>query len=122
MFEIGTVITKETYTQAAIACNKAGDRHIEKQDGQYIIVANPPAPEPTVEEQVAKLEAETGLTRVMREMVLAENSGASDYVKAKANEIEELAKQLRTNEESSEIETVDNTQNDEYNSFGDTKQ
>ena len=67
----------------------------------------------TKEEQVAKLEAETGLTRVMREMVLAENSGASDYVKAKANEIEDLAKQLRTTEETSEVETVDNTQNNE---------
>lgn len=57
-----------------------------------------PTPEPvplTVEQQVAKLEAETGLTRVMREMVLSENSGASDYVKAKAQEIEDLAKQLR---------------------------
>ena len=73
----------------------------------------PEKPEPTIEEQVAKLEAETGLTRVMREMVLAENSGASDYVKAKANEIEDLAKQLRTTEETSEFETVDNTQNDE---------
>lgn len=76
----------------------------------------------TKEEQVAKLEAETGLTRVMREMVLSENSGASDYVKSKAKEIEDLAKQLRTTEEISELETVDNTQNDEYNSFGDTKQ
>ena len=80
----------------------------------------PVAPEPTLEEKVSKLEEETGLTRVMREMVLAENSGASDYVKAKANEIEYLAKQLRTTEETSE--TVDNTQNDEYNSFCDTKQ
>ena len=71
----------------------------------------PEKPEPTIEEQVAKLEAETGLTRVMREMVLAENSGASDYVKAKAKEIEDLAKQLRTTEEISEV--VDNTQNDE---------
>lgn len=95
MFEIGTVITKETYTQAAIACNKAGDRHIEKQDGQYVIVANPPAPEPPAEEQVAKLEAETGLTRAVREMVLAANSGVSDYVKAKAREIETLAAPLR---------------------------
>ena len=55
----------------------------------------PEKPELTLEEQVAQMEAETGLTRVMREMVLAENSGASDYVKAKANEIEDLAKQLR---------------------------
>ena len=121
MFEIGQVLTKENYTQGAIWCN-ANNAHIEKQGEQYVIVANAPAPELTLEEQVAKLEAETGLTRVMREMVLAENSGASDYVKAKANEIEDLAKQLRTTEEPSEIETVDNTQNDENNSFGDTKQ
>lgn len=55
----------------------------------------PTKPEPTLSEQVAKLEAETGLTRVMREMVLAENSGASEYVKSKAQEIEDLAKELR---------------------------
>ena len=92
-------------------------------NGQWYLKGYAPSkPEPTLEEQVSKLEAETGLTRVMREMVLAENSGASDYVKAKANEIEDLAKQLRATEETSEIETVDNTQNDEYNSFGDTKQ
>ena len=118
-YKIGQTF-KGTYPpEAAVWCN-ANNAHIEKQDGQYIIVANPPIPEPTLAERVAKLEAETGLTRVMREMVLAENSGASDYVKAKANEIEDLAKQLRTTEETSE--TVDNTQNNEYNSFGDTKQ
>ena len=118
-FKIGQTF-KETYPpEAAVWCN-TNNAHIEKQDGKYVIVANTPAPEPTLEEQVAKLEAETGLTRVMREMVLSENSGASDYVKAKANEIEELAKQLRTTEETSE--TVDNTQNNEYNSVGDTKQ
>ena len=119
MFEIGQVLTKENYTQGAIWCN-ANNAHIEKQGEQYVIVANSPAPEPTIEEQVAKLESETGLTRVMRELVLSENSGASDYVKSKANEIENLAKQLRSTEETSE--TVDNTQNNEYNSFGDTKQ
>ena len=117
--EIGQILTKDNYTQGAIWCN-ANNAHIEKQGKQYVIVANAPAPEPTLEEQVAKLEAETGLTRIMREMVLAENSGASDYVKAKANEIEDLAKQLRATEETSE--TVDKAQNNEYNSFGDTKQ
>ena len=111
-FEIGQILTKENYTQGAIWCN-ANNAHIEKQGEQYVIVANAPAPELTLEEQVTKLEAETGLTRVIREMVLAENSGSSDYVKAKAEEIEELAKQLRTTEEISELETVDNTQNDE---------
>lgn len=94
MFKIGQTF-KGTYPpEAAIWCN-ANNAHIEKQDGKYIIVANPPIPEPTLEEQVAKLEAETGLTRVMREMILAENSGASEYVKGKAQEIEALATELR---------------------------
>ena len=100
-YKIGQTF-KGTYPpEAAIWCN-ANNAHIEKQEGQYVIVANPSIPEPTIEEQVAKLEAEMGLTRVMREMVLAENSGASDYVKAKANEIEDLAKQLRATKETSE--------------------
>ena len=85
------------------------DKNYFLHNGEYVTEIT----EPTIEEQVAKLEAETGLTRVMREMVLAENSGASDYVKAKANEIEDLAKQLRITEETSETETVDNTQNNE---------
>lgn len=95
MFDINDIVTKENYTKAAIACNKAGDRHIEQFGIDFIIVANPVPKEPTLEERVAKLEAETGLTRVMREMVLAENSGASDYVKAKAKEIEDLVAPLR---------------------------
>ena len=66
-------------------------------NGSWYVKGYAPAkPKPTLEEQVAQTEAETGLTRIMREMVLAENSGASDYVKAKANEIEDLAKELRT--------------------------
>lgn len=48
-----------------------------------------------IENQVASLEASSGLIRPLREMVLAENSGASEYVKSKAQEIEELAAQLR---------------------------
>lgn len=65
-------------------------------NGSWYLKGYAPAkPEPTIEEQVTKLETETGLTRIMREIVLAENSGASDYVKAKANEIEDLAEQLR---------------------------
>ena len=61
----------------------------------YVKGYAPSKPEPTTAEQVQALEYATGLTRAIRELVLAENSGASDYVKAKANEIEDLAKQLR---------------------------
>ena len=103
--EIGTIVTKENYTKAAIWCNQNG-AHIEKVEGKYIIVVNPAPTEPTLEEQVAKLEAETGLTRIMREMVLAEGSGASEYVKAKAQEIEALAEQLRTGKEDLQVEEV----------------
>ena len=83
------------------------DKNYFLHNGEYVTEI----PEPTIEERVAKLEAETGLTRIMREMVLTENSGASDYVKAKAQEIEDLAKQLRATEETSA--TVDSTQNDD---------
>ena len=95
MFEIEQIVDKENYTQAAIACNKAGDRHIELQDGQYVIVANAAPAVPTVQEQVHALESQTGLTRAVRELVLAGNSGASDYVRAQAQEIEALAAPLR---------------------------
>lgn len=100
--EIGQIVTKENYTKAAIWCNKNG-AHIEKVEGKYIIVVNPAPTEPTLEERVAKLEAETGLTRIMREGILAEGSLYSDYAKAKAQEIEDLASQLRTTEKASEV-------------------
>lgn len=98
-FEIGQVIEQENYTQAAIWCNQNG-AHIEQQEGQYVIAENLPAPLPNAAEQVAALENQTGLTRAVRELVLAENSGASEYVKSKAQEIETLAAPLR--EESNE--------------------
>ena len=51
--------------------------------------------EQVIPSQLASLEAQTGLIRPMREMILSENSGASDYVKAKARELEDLAEKLR---------------------------
>ena len=94
MFEIGQVLTKDNYTQGAIWCN-ANNAHIEKQGEQYVIVANAPAPEPTLEEQVASLEQTYGMTRWQREGILAEGSLYSEYTKSKAQEIEDLAKELR---------------------------
>lgn len=109
-YKIGQTF-KGTYPpEAAVWCN-LNNAHIELVGDNFTIVENAPAPEPTTEEKVQDLETETGLTRAVRELVLADNSGASDYVKAKAQEIEDLAKQLRTTEKSSEV--VDNTQNNE---------
>ena len=93
-FEIGQVLTKENYTKGAIWCN-ANNAHIETKDGQYIIVANAPIPEPTLEEQVSYLEQTYGMTRWQREGILAEGSLYSEYTKSKAQEIEDLAKELR---------------------------
>ena len=55
----------------------------------------PVKPEPTLEEQVSSLEQTYGMTRWQREGILAEGSLYSDYTKSKAQEIEDLAKQLR---------------------------
>ena len=48
-----------------------------------------------LEQKIAGLEAKTGLIRALRENVLAEGSVYSDYVKATAKEIEDLAQELR---------------------------
>lgn len=84
---------------AAVWCN-LNNAHIELVGDNFTIVENAPAPEPTTEEKVQALEIETGLTRAVRELVLADGSGASEYVKAKASEIEALAEGLRSNVES----------------------
>ena len=94
MFTIGQIVTKENYVQAALWCNKNG-AHIEKQSGYYVIVENSVQELPSIEDKVITLENKTGLTRAIRELVLSENSGSSEYVKQQANEIELLAKQLR---------------------------
>lgn len=95
-FEIGQIIGKENYTKAAIWCN-TNNAHIEKQDGRYVIVENATSkPEPTLEEQVVSLEQTYGMTRWQREGILAEGSLYSEYTKAKAQEIEDLAKELRS--------------------------
>lgn len=93
-YKIGQIFEGIYPPEAAVWCN-ANNAHIEVLDGKYTIVENAPAPEPTVAEQVQALESETGLTRAVRELVLADNSGASEYVRGKAQEIETLAKELR---------------------------
>lgn len=102
---IGTTITKvraithsEEYVEIAKWCN-ANNAHIEDKGSYYEVVANPPAPEPTIQEQVEALERQYNMYRWEREGILAQGSGYSDYTKAKAQEIEDLAQQLRPTEE-----------------------
>ena len=94
-WEIGSEINKADYTPCAIYCNQQGDRHIEKRENKYFVIANPTPPEPTLEQQVAALETQYEMNRWQREGILAEGSLFSDYTKAKAQEIETLAAELR---------------------------
>ena len=94
-YKIGQTF-KGTYPpEAAVWCN-ANNAHIEVLDGVYTIMENAPAPELTLEEQVSSLEQTYGMTRWQREGILAEGSLYSEYTKAKAQEIEDLAKELRS--------------------------
>lgn len=103
--KIGDVLNKQNYTEGSIWCAQ-NNAEIKLIDGKYIIVEKQPKPEPTLEERVARLEAETGLTRIMREGILAEGSPYSAYAKEKALEIEELAAQLRTDDTQSADELI----------------
>ena len=73
------------------------EMEVEKADDGtwYLAGYAPAAPEPTLEERVRSLEYEYGMSRWQREGILAEGSLYSEYVKAKAQEIEDLAEQLR---------------------------
>lgn len=93
-FKIGQKFNKTYPVSAAIWCN-ANNAEIKLIGGKYTIVEQNPPKEPTTAEKVQILEQETGLTRAVRELVLADGSGASDYVRAKAQEIEALANPLR---------------------------
>lgn len=65
-------------------------------NGQWYLVGYAPSkPAPTLQEQLLEMERNTGYTRAIRELILAENSGASEFVKNKAQEIEQIAEQLR---------------------------
>lgn len=65
-------------------------------DGSWYIKGYAPAkPEPTTQEKVVALEKQYNMCRWQREIILSENSGTSDYAKQKAQEIEDLAKELR---------------------------
>lgn len=70
---------------------------VEKADdgAWYLVGYAPEAPKPTIEERVLQLESEYGMNRWQREGILAEGSLYSDFTKAKAQELEDLAKELR---------------------------
>lgn len=93
-FKIGQKFNKTYPVEAAVWCN-ANNAKLALIAGQYTIVQKESPAEIAPAAKVQILEQETGLTRAVRELVLADGSGASDYVRAKAQEIEALANPLR---------------------------
>lgn len=97
-FEEGQLFEGTYPPQAAVWCNENG-YHIEEVAATggvrvFKIVKNEVFV-PTKEEVLAQKEAEYGMSRWQREGILAENSDYSDYTKAKAQELEDLAAEIR---------------------------
>lgn len=95
---IGTKINKPIkdynyYAQIAQWCN-INNATIEDKGDYYEVVAIVPHT-PTLKEQVEALESQYGMSRWQREGILAEGSLYSQYTKDKAQQIEDLAKDLR---------------------------
>lgn len=81
---------------------------IEEVEKEYVLFGGKWLPKEEAEHLLAvthnknavrALESQTGLTRAVRELVLAENSGASEYVRKQAQEIEALSAPLREEEQ-----------------------
>lgn len=85
--------TNQKYADMAVWCND-NNATIEDKGEYYEIVAVIPH-EPTLKEQLEQKENQYQMNRWQREIILAEGSGASEYNKAKAQELEDIAEQIR---------------------------
>ena len=75
---------------------ETNDKYMLSEDGtEYIPYDNKVIEERELKQQIVEQETKYGMNRWQREIILAENSGASEYIKQKAQEIEELAKKIR---------------------------
>lgn len=106
-YEEGQIFEGKYPPEAAIWCNENGC-HIEEvasQDGirVYKIVKNE-IYVPTKQEILIQKESEYGMNRWQREGILAETSQYSEFVKARAQELEDLAEEIRQENESQQGE------------------
>jgi len=77
--KIGDIVTKGKYTDYAVWCNKQGDCHIEKQDGKYVVVANPePVPVPVEPTQLDRIEAQVMFTAMMTDTLIDAEEESAD--------------------------------------------
>lgn len=63
----------------------------------YLVGYVPVKPQPTLQERLNQLEQEYQMNRWQREAILAPNSLYSDFTKKRAQELEDLAEQIRRN-------------------------
>ena len=67
-------------------------------DGAWYLKGYAPVkPAPTLQERLEQLEQEYQMNRWQREAILAPNSPYSDFAKKRAQELEDLAEQIRRN-------------------------
>lgn len=109
-YKAGTTFKGVYPPEAAIWCNN-NNHHIEEaepgKDYKYIIVENVPYV-PTVQEVLQQKEAEYQMNRWQREQILAEGSTFSDFTKQRAQELEDIAAELRNAE--TEVEEASKTE------------
>lgn len=95
---IGTKINKpvtdyDYYATVADWCNNNNAMIVDKGEYYEVVAIEPHTP--TLKEQLESKEREYQMNRWQREGILAPNSEYSSYVKAKAQELEDLAEQIR---------------------------
>ena len=83
-YDIDTQKLQELYTETNVITVSYEIVELTQEEKRQVLV-----------NKVYNLEIEYNMCRWQRELILAENSGASDYTKTKAQEIEDLAEGLR---------------------------
>ena len=83
-YDIDTQKLQEQYTETNVITVSYNIISLTEEEKREIL-----------QNKVFELEHQYNMCRYQRELILAENSGASDYAKDKAQEIENLAKELR---------------------------
>ena len=64
-------------------------------NGEWYLSGYAPQKEETLQEKLNRLEMEYQMPRYVREAILAEGSPYSDFTKARAQELEDIAEQIR---------------------------
>lgn len=93
-FYIGEVFEGVYPPEAAVWCNENNATIVINQDNKYEIVEVQEHIE-TLQEKLVRLETEYQMPRYIREGILAEGSPYSDFAKTRAQELEDIAEQIR---------------------------